>query len=201
MSLKYQDTVGSKIGHWTVIGMRQDSHVLCRCACGTEKMVRRGNLKQGKSLSCGCARAEGRTIDPRRKSPEYAVWANMIQRCTNQKNNSFERYGGRGIGVCERWKSYENFYADMAPRPDGMTLDRIDNEGGYTPENCRWASHEEQCRNKSTNRWIEWNGRKQCMHDWCLEVGVCESSLIYRKRRLGSFSKAVGYYMEKRNAA
>ena len=81
-------------------------------------------------------------------TPEYRTWLNMGNRCRNPKNDHYKYYGGRGIVVCERWKNFENFLADMGPKPNGLTLDRIDNDGNYEPQNCRWATHTEQRHNR-----------------------------------------------------
>ena len=98
-----------------------------------------------------------------KKSREYAIWADMKTRCINQSHHAFNRYGGRGIRVCERWQSFVSFYEDMGPAPVGGTLDRIDNEGGYAPENCRWATRKEQGRNRSTNRVVTINGEQMTL--------------------------------------
>jgi hypothetical protein len=93
------------------------------------------------------------------RKPIYAVWSMMLQRCNNPKHNRFHRYGGRGITVCERWRSFQNFFDDMGERPPGMSLDRRDNDKGYEPGNCRWATRKEQSKNQLKPRRNEFNGR------------------------------------------
>ena len=110
----------------------------------------------------------------------------MVARCVNRNIPSWENYGGRGITICDRWLKFEDFLADMGPKPsNGYSIDRIDVNGNYEPGNCRWATIHEQSRNKRTNRFIEWNGRTQIVSDWAKELGMSTSLLEARLGRLG----------------
>jgi hypothetical protein len=162
---------------------------LCRCACGNETEKYQSNLVSGQSRSCGCLRKE-RSVEANTKhgmtdSVEYECWCQMIRRCYNKKNKSYHNYGGRGIYVCQRWrKSFENFYEDMGQRPfKRYSLDRIDVEGHYCLENCRWATQRRQCCNKRENDnglpigcVVKQSGRFQS----CIRVGK-------KRRCLGTF--------------
>lgn len=121
---------------------------LVRCRCGKEFEARQGNLHSGNTKSCGvCTHIKhGHSINHTR-SPEYHTWHGMIQRCTNPHSRKYYLYGGRGIRVCQRWRNFENFLKDMGSRPDGLTLDRVDGNGDYEPNNCRWATAKQQARN------------------------------------------------------
>jgi hypothetical protein len=123
--------------------------------------------------------------------PEYAVWASMIARCNTPTHKAFPRYGGRGITVCERWRRYEHFIADMGPCPRGLTLERIDNDKGYEPSNCKWATRAAQNRNTSQTRWLTLNGVTLCQQDWCHRTGLSWGTLNGRLRRKWSVERAL----------
>lgn len=128
----------------------------CLCECGNYVNVTIGHLKSGHTKSCGCYATEQRSIvhtkHGLRKHKNYPLWAKMLQRCYNQNNPKYHRYGGRGITVCDRWReSFKNFYADIGDKPEGMSIDRRDNDGNYEPSNCRWATPKEQSNNKHNN--------------------------------------------------
>ena len=125
------------------------------------------------------------------KHPLYATWNKIVARCALPTCTGYQNYGGRGITVCDRWMDFWNFVADMAPRPAGMTIDRIDNDGPYNPENCRWASNETQGRNRRTNRLIEVGGKVMTLTDWAEQSGIPHSSICSRLRRGWSESDAV----------
>lgn len=116
----------------------------CLCQCGNLKAVRTYDLLKGKVISCGCAK----WLHGLSKSPEYRSWYSMKERCLNKKHPWYKYYGGRGITICKRWMSFENFIADMGSRPPGHTLDRIDCNKSYYPENCRWATVAQQNSNR-----------------------------------------------------
>lgn len=122
----------------------------------------------------------------------YASWECMKARCLKVNAIDYKYYGGRGIKICDRWRcSFQNFLDDMGDRPDGLTLDRIDNEGDYTPENCRWVSMKEQVRNRKVSRIITYNGITQCLSDWSDQTGISRSCLGHRLRNGWSEEDAV----------
>ena len=156
---------GHRYGRLTVLRMngRKDGRPLwlCRCECGNEITVLANSLRQGNTNSCGCLQQERRSqigktnrthgesnSENGQPSREYRAWNSLKERCHNPKNKDFAEYGGRGITVCERWNSYENFLADMGRCPPGKSIDRIDNSGNYEPGNCRWSTSSEQNKNR-----------------------------------------------------
>jgi hypothetical protein len=119
----------------------------------------------------------------RKETPEYRVWKRMRHRCTNPNNPRFADWGGRGITVCRRWRKFENFLVDMGARPEGMTLDRIDNDRGYSKRNCRWASAAVQVRNRRNTVWVEIGGVTLCLKDWAGRLDVNYQTVFMRIER------------------
>ena len=159
-----KDLIDSVFGKWVVISYgEKDKHNkrkwLCKCCCGDEYMIGEGDLKQGKSTQCRkCSRKkEGELYWD---NPLYSTYCGMKQRCNDKNSIAYKNYGGRGIKVCKRWskrKGFDNFLKDMGNCPKGYTLDRIDVDGGYTPNNCRWANKDTQAKNKRKD--IEFEGK------------------------------------------
>ena len=116
------------------------------------------------------------------RSPEQQIWYGMISRCHNEGNKAYDGYGGRGITVCDRWREdFLNFYDDMGRRPSPKhTIERVDNDKGYSPENCIWATRDIQNRNHRRNRWLEFNGKRMILMDWAREIGITQQALQAR---------------------
>lgn len=162
-----EDLTGRRFGRLVVLSRdtakSKNSRWLCRCDCGVERSILRTGLMSGRTVSCGCRMLE--TLRPNRThgkshTSTWITWASMKSRCNNPNNNSYADYGGRGIKVCGRWSVFEHFLADMDERPDGKSIDRIDNDGDYEPSNCRWATNAEQQMNKRPPKYRPHRQRK-----------------------------------------
>ena len=191
------DMAGRRVGRWLVQARSEHSarKWTCRCDCGVIRAVGGPELRGGRSLSCGCLLREKMTSHgharKRNRTPTYQCWFSMIQRCTNKNTKQFSDYGGRGISVCDEWLSFPAFLADMGERPTGLTLDRIDNNGGYNKHNCRWATRIQQQRNTRKNRFITINGTTRMVMDVAKERGLNPGSVRVRLHRGWSVEKAL----------
>lgn len=186
---KIDNLAGRRFGRLLVIDRNvgrssRRPHWNCICDCGGQSVTSGKNLRRGIAKSCGCINREGvRRTHEMTGTPEYVSWMHMKARCENPKNKAYPRYGGRGIAVCERWQTFEHFFADMGRRPSpAHTLDRIENDGDYRPGNCRWATRKVQNRNRSSNRRVEFNGVSKTFSEWA--EGGPVSQQLFRTRLL-----------------
>lgn len=178
---RFIDLTGERFGRLRVLqrdGCNKHGQVKwwCRCDCGVEKHVLGMCLTRGETQSCGCLHKE-KTSEASKthgmtRTQIYAIWHSMMDRCHLPTSDAYRRYGARGINVCAKWKKFENFYADMGDKPKGKSLERIDNNGDYSPENVIWADAKTQANNRRSNVILEHAGKKQTMQQWCDELGL-----------------------------
>lgn len=172
--------------------------VLCRCDCGTEKVQNLSKIKHGRTSSCGCLTKETNRLRETthgcgtrgRTTPEYRSWKGMKERCRNPKSPNWKNYGGRGISICERWLKFENFLFDMGKCPFGKSIERINNNGNYCPENCKWATALEQQNNRRNNRVISFNGETMTVYQWGRKLNMIPETLSLRFKRWGIVSRS-----------
>lgn len=193
---KYRNLTGQKFGRLTVVeyaGRDNQRMALwkCKCECGNYIITRGTSLRYGNTKSCGCLQRE-RTIKihtthglsggQRQTSRLYRIWRNMKQRCYNPKACKYNSYGGRGIKVCEEWMKYEAFHKWSMNNGyrDDLTLDRIDNNGDYCPENCRWVTRKQQARNTAQNHFITYQDKTKTLREWADEFGINYTTLSSR---------------------
>ena len=161
---------------------------VCVCDCGNRVEVLKEHLMSGRQKSCGCLRKEnGRPTHREIHTRLYKIWGNMCNRCPNPNNPAWHRYGGRGITVCDEWKSFECFrdWAKANGYSESLTIDRKDNNGGYNPTNCRWVDNFTQANNKQNNRLIEYNGEIKTVAEWANIVNIPYKTLYRRIAGLG----------------
>lgn len=193
------DMTGAKCGLLTIL-QRDTSKPpgqawwVCLCDCGNYHSVTGNYLRRGETKSCGCMRetvnikkaTAAQTKHGLRNSPEYYAWRALKKRCALSSTGCFHRYGGRGIVVCDEWRnSFEAFFRDMGERPTpNHSIDRIDNEKGYEPTNCRWATRRQQGNNKSTNVRLKHGGQEKTIIEWARFLGV-PAPRLYKRREAG----------------
>jgi hypothetical protein len=192
--------IGKSFGKLKVLneaGRNKNGHLmyLFLCACGNKKEILGSSVRIGSTKSCGCLHKSKITKHGMDGTKTYKTWISMRNRCKNKKNKRFDDYGGRGISVCDEWSEFSIFLADMGEKPEGMSIDRIDNDKGYSPENCRWATPKEQARNRRSTIMIEHKGEVLFIDDFAAEIGLSESGArkrvlrVYKKNSNGVFIK------------
>lgn len=184
------DLTGRKFHRLMVLERRPGAitEYLCRCDCGKEVVVRGGNLTSGNTKSCGCL-LEEKSHEPKKvkhglsKTRLFSIWSGMKLRCYRKKDKAWKWYGGKGITVCGEWlNDFGEFYKWAMDNgyKDGLTIDRIDHEGNYTPDNCRWATIKEQQNNRSSNKNITYNGETKTVKQWSEQYGIPHHVILWR---------------------
>lgn len=178
------DITGHRFGMLTVsgidhLGVNGCQFWLCHCDCGNTTILAHASLTNKGPRSCGCIRHKHGLSRTR----TYEVWRGMVDRCCNSKSKHFPNYGGRGITICDRWKRFLPFFEDMGIAPDDLEIERVDNDGNYCKENCRWATRQEQMQNTRQSRLITFQGKTQCLRSWSRETGISFRALHGRLSR------------------
>jgi hypothetical protein len=186
-----EDITGKRYGKLVVLsfhGKKKKMYLWkCQCDCGKETLADRSRLTLGRTKSCGCYKKEHTKTHGKSKTATYSTWARMINRCENEKCDKYKFYGGRGIKVCKTWRNdFEKFLQDMGERPSNKhSLDRIDVNGDYCKDNCRWLTIKEQNRNRRSNINIEYMGVIYCLTDFCTKLGIDFKWVRQRVRKYG----------------
>ena len=194
MGKRLENLNGQKFGNWTVLsteiklcGKKTNSICMCRCSCGKIKEVRATLLIKGRTSRCkSCASREKNKKHGKSYTDEYKIYIGIKKRCYNPNSTAFNRYGGRGIKVCDRWlESFENFLEDMGDRPSkNHSIDRIDVNGDYSPENCRWADNKTQMRNRKNTKIINYKGSVKPISQFCEELAL-PYRVVYERIKMG----------------
>ncbi|MGL5078572.1 MAG: hypothetical protein ACRDBG_22465 [Waterburya sp.] len=186
---RFKDLTGQKFGRLTVVKRVEDYvspkghkepkfEVLCTCGCYHKEVKSKTVIKRS-TIHGHCKRNS--------KTKTFRIWSAMLSRCNNSNNKKYYRYGARGIKVCERWKEYKNFLADMGECPEKHSIERINNNGNYEPENCKWATAKEQMNNMSSNRLLTWHGESKTVQQWS-EITKIKSATIRARIDRGGWS-------------
>lgn len=207
---KFKNITGQKFGRLIALfyelknGLR---YWHCKCDCGNFKKILASNLISGKSQSCGCLCKEriaaAHITHGMAKTRTHRCWNQMRQRCTNEKLRVFKHYGGRGIAVCERWDSFENFLGDLGKCPSSQhSIERRNNDLGYFPANCYWATRKEQANNRRSSRYLTFQGDTLTMQQWVEKLGINQGTLSTRlNRHHWSVEKALSTPVRKKSLA
>jgi len=198
---RFEDLTGRRFGKLTVLKhervVGKNHQWMCICDCGNEKVIAVSSLRSGATKSCGClAKETSKRVHTKHGysgSRTYETWKGMHGRCSNPRNRAYQNYGGRGIDVCARWGSFENFVKDMGECPENHSIDRIDNSKGYTPDNCRWASTTVQNRNRRNNSYHSFCGVTMCTTAWAEFSGVPVRRIEHRLKTNWSFGRAIEF--------
>lgn len=155
---------------------------ICKCDCGNVTRVRANSLLTGNTTSCGCGRIEAITKHNMTNTKLFNVWRTMKERCNNKSYRQYKDYGGRGISLCDEWEEFKPFMKWSLENgyKEGLSIDRIDNDGNYCPENCRWTTVRVQSRNRRANRILEYGGEKHCVAEWSEILGVRANTIFWR---------------------
>ena len=187
-----KDLTGKRFGKLIVIRPSdKDGYWLCNCDCGKQKIVFDGGLRNGHTRSCGClkikATKERSTTHGKSNTKIYRVWRSMIARCEKKNSSAYRNYGARGITVCGEWHEFMTFYnwAIQNGYKNGLTIDRVNNDGNYEPLNCRWLDRKSQCRNTRVNKLITYNGQTRCVSEWAEITGINAAAIFARLNKLG----------------
>lgn len=205
MPANFQDLSGQRFVHLVVldrVGSNKRGLALwrCRCDCGNESIVTTANLKSGNSTTCGCGKRR-KAIHGMIHTRLYATWSHLVDRCRNEHNKSFANYGGRGIKVCAEWlNSFEAFrdWALANGYTDKLTIERIDVNGNYCPENCCWASLKEQANNRRNNHKETYNGETHTIAEWAEITGIAVQTIYQRLHRGWTIEQALTTPTKKR---
>lgn len=196
------DLTGERFFRLLVLGRapvrKGRTYWFCVCDCGTKRTVDASALRGRRTFSCGCWNSEHAKIlftkhgGSANHMPEYSIWLGIRNRTQTKSSTNYPAYGGRGIKLCSRWQDFSNFLADIGPRPSARhSVGRIDNNGDYSPGNCRWETPEQQHNNKRTNRLIRFGSKRQSATRWAREIGLNPSTVLTRLREGWSERKAL----------
>lgn len=182
-----KDYTGKRFGKLVCLKRIKDNKItkyVCHCDCGNEKTVESGHLVAGSTNSCGCLRKGINKTHGMTNTRPYHIWRGLSARCNNKNNKDYHKYGGRGITVSQKWNTFSGFWEEMkSGYAENLQIDRINNNGDYCKENCRWVSNKINSRNTRANVFISFNGKSACLQEWSEITGILRETLADRIKR------------------